>query len=194
MVMSTRYFSQLIRTIRTMANEGIPSTEIEALCKTPHPFTKGFMCQQTMYRIKDPRKSLPFYTEVLGMTLLEQLHVPARKYSIFFLGHENPEDIPKDRNERVAWMMSKKGVLELTHNWGTENDDSSYHHGNTEPQGFGHIGIIVPSLKDACAKFDELGVKFVRRPEEFSAKGLAFIADPDGYWIELLDVNEILTN
>ncbi|KPJ21162.1 Lactoylglutathione lyase [Papilio machaon] len=67
-----------------------------------------------MYRIKDPRKSLPFYTEVLGMTLLEQMHVPARKYSIFFLGHENPEDVPEDPKERIVWMMSRKGVLELT--------------------------------------------------------------------------------
>lgn len=70
--------------------------------------------QQTMYRIKDPKKSLPFYTEVLGMTLLVKLDFPEMKFSLYFMGYEDPKDIPQDRAERVSWAMSRKATIELT--------------------------------------------------------------------------------
>lgn len=168
-----------------MSTEGISPKEVEALCQKPHPSTKDFLFQQTMYRIKDPRKSLPFYTGILGMTLLKQLHFPAMKFSLFFMGYEDPKDIPADETERTNWATSRKATLELTYNWGTESDDSTYHNGNTEPRGYGHIGILVRDVDEACARFEEHGVKFIKRPNDGKMKGLAFIQDPDGYWIEI---------
>lgn len=168
-----------------MASEGISPQEIESLCQTPSPTTKDFMFQQTMYRIKDPRKSIPFYTGVLGMTLLKQLHFPEMKFSLFFMGYENPADAPKDEKERTVWAMTRKATLELTYNWGTESDDSTYHNGNSDPRGFGHIGILVPDVDEACNKFEQQGVKFIKKPQDGKMKGLAFIQDPDGYWIEI---------
>ena len=60
--------------------------------------------------------------------------------------------------------------MELTHNWGTESDDSfgGYHDGNSDPRGFGHVGLSVPDVDKACARFEELGVEFVKRPVEGS--------------------------
>lgn len=72
------------------------------------------MFQQTMYRIKDPRLSIPFYTGVLGMTLLKQLHFPEMQFSLFFLGYEDPSCVPRDEQQRTTWAMTRKATLELT--------------------------------------------------------------------------------
>lgn len=77
------------------------------------PF-QDFMFQQTMYRIKDPRRSLEFYTEVLGMTLLQKLDFPKMKFSLYFMGYEKAEDIPSDPSAHAQWTFSRKATLELT--------------------------------------------------------------------------------
>lgn len=154
------------------------------------PATEDFVFNQTMLRIRDPQASLAFYTGVLGMTLLQKLDFPDATFSLYFLGYvrDGDEPIPEDRVERTAYAFRQKAVLELTHNWGTETDpDFQYHNGNVEPRGFGHIGIAVPDVDAACARFESLGVTFVKRPEDGRMKGLAFIADPDGYWVEILN-------
>lgn len=151
--------------------------------------TEGFVLNQTMLRIKDPKTSIPFYQDVLGMTLLQQLDFAPMKFSLFFLGYpdEQDGDMPNDPVERAKWVFSRKALLELTHNWGTEDDPNMSHHdGNSDPRGFGHIGISVPDVYAACTRFDTLGVEYVKRPDDGNMKGLAFIKDPDGYWIEIL--------
>lgn len=75
---------------------------------------KDYIMQQTMYRIKDPKRSLKFYTEVLGMTLLKKLDFPSMTFSLFFMGYEDPTEIPEDADERTTWALSKKATIELT--------------------------------------------------------------------------------
>ncbi|XP_073412379.1 lactoylglutathione lyase-like [Dendrobates tinctorius] len=172
---------------------GLSDEAAAAACRDPEPETKDFMMQQTMLRIKDPKKSLLFYTQCLGMTLLQKLDFPSMKFSLYFMGYEDKKDIPEDIKERTAWTFSRKATLELTHNWGTENDEKPYHNGNSDPRGFGHIGIAVPDVYAACKRFEALGVTFVKRPDDGKMKGLAFVQDPDGYWIEILSPNNMVS-
>ena len=149
--------------------------------------TDGFVLNQTMLRVRNPASSVTFYRDVLGMTLLDRYDFEAMRFSLYFMGYERTVDIPTDPVERARWVFTRPALLELTHNWGTENDSAfSYHNGNTDPRGFGHIGISVPDVDAACASFDAKGIEFVKRPQDGSMKGLAFIKDPDGYWIEIL--------
>jgi lactoylglutathione lyase len=145
---------------------------------------------QTMLRVKEPGRSIAFYRDVLGMELLETFEFRQMKFSLYFLGFRDDLDgeRPDDRDERTEWIFRQSALLELTHNWGSESDENfpGYHNGNTEPRGFGHIGITVPDVHAACKRFEELDVPFVKRPDDGSMKGLAFIQDPDGYWIEVL--------
>lgn len=148
--------------------------------------TDGFVLNQTMLRVKDPARSVAFYQDVLGMRLLDRYDFEDMKFSLYFMGYPQGE-VPKDPAQRVQWVFEQPALLELTHNWGTESDpDVGYHDGNTEPRGFGHIGISVPDVYSACERFERLGVDFVKRPDAGAMKGLAFVRDPDGYWIEIL--------
>ncbi|CAN6461393.1 unnamed protein product [Victoria cruziana] len=155
--------------------------------------TKGYIMQQTMFRIKDPKVSLDFYSRVLGMKLLKRLDFPEMKFSLYFMGYEDTFVAPTDPAQRTVWTFSKKATIELTHNWGTESDPEfkGYHNGNSEPRGFGHIGITVDDTYKACERFESLGVEFVKKPDDGKMKGLAFIKDPDGYWIEIFDLKRI---
>ena len=156
------------------------------------PATHGFTLNQTMLRVRDPEASIRFYTEVLGMTLLQRLDFEEMRFSLFFLAFlRDGETVPDDPAERARFVFSRETTLELTHNWGTEGDPAfaGYHTGNAEPRGFGHLGISVPDVEAACTRFQALGVPFVKRPNDGKMKGIAFIADPDGYWIEILSPN-----
>lgn len=165
-----------------------------AACKEGDAMTKDFMMQQTMLRVKDPVKSLDFYTRILGMTLLQKFDFPSMRFSLFFLGYEDPKDIPSDVKDRTSWTFSRRATIELTHNWGSENDEATnYHNGNSDPRGFGHIGIAVPDVDVACKLFEDQKVTFVKKPNEGKMTGLAFIQDPDGYWIEILSPNNMAT-
>ncbi|KAG4988969.1 hypothetical protein JHK82_031299 [Glycine max] len=181
---------------------------------TPDQATKAYFTQQTMFRIKDPKVSLDFYSRVLGTYLLKRLDFLEMKFSLYFMGYEDTTKAPSNPVERTVWTFSQKATMELTDNWGTENDPEfkGYHNGNSEPLGYGHIGIAVDDTYKACERFQNLGVEFVTKPDDgffsqhycfkhyfqvffilelFSAgeiKGLAFIKDPDGYWIELFDL------
>ncbi len=149
--------------------------------------TQDYVMQQTMLRIKDPKPSLDFYQNVLGMKLLGKYDFPKMEFTLYFLGYEQHIPTGSDK-EKAQWVFRRPALIELTHNWGTENDDSftGYHNGNDEPKGFGHIGISVPDVYAACERFAKYDVKFVKKPDDGSMNGLAFIKDPDGYWIEIL--------
>lgn len=148
--------------------------------------TAGYVLNQTMLRIKDPEVTVPFYQDVLGMSLLDRYDFPAMKFSLYFMGYVD-ETPPESPAERARWVFAQPALIELTHNWGTETEPGfPYHSGNDDPRGFGHIGVSVPDVYAACERFEALGVEFVKRPDDGSMKGLAFIRDPDGYWIEIL--------
>lgn len=163
------------------------------LHEAPVPETEGYVFNQTMMRIKDPERSMDFYTRVMGMRLVRKLDFPEMKFTLYFLAYLDDRQanmVPNDDAHRTTFIFGREAMLELTHNWGTENDeDFSYHNGNDEPQGFGHIGVAVPDVYSACARLENLGVEFVKKPDDGKMKGLAFIKDPDGYWIEILQPN-----
>lgn len=159
------------------------------LCENRDPATEGFVFNQTMLRIRSPEASLDFYTRIMGMTLVKRLDFEEMKFSLFFLAAIDEQHLgywSEDSKERLVQTFGRPAMLELTHNWGTESDpDFKYHNGNDEPKGFGHIGFAVPDLDAACERFEGLGVPFVKRPQDGKMKEIAFIRDPDGYWIEL---------
>lgn len=154
---------------------------------------------QTMLRIKDPKKSIPFYLS-LGMKLLQVKHFDT--FSLYFLGSGS---IVNDNDD--ADMKNRfHPVLELTHNHGTELDPHFRHYNGNEADrpGFGHIGFLCDDVYDFCrvyaTVFPEYG--FRKEPDAGSMKGLAFVYDPDGYSIEIIkrggiefgDVKIIKTN
>ncbi|MGM8897075.1 MULTISPECIES: lactoylglutathione lyase [unclassified Psychrobacter] len=154
--------------------------------------TTGFTFNHTMLRVKDPAKSLAFYTGVLGMTLLAVKKFPDMEFDLYFLAkltESERENLPAGSDLEI-FAFRQRGILELTHNYGTENKtDFSYHDGNSEPQGFGHICFSVPNLDEAIAWFDTNDVEFKKRPEDGSMKNIAFIKDVDGYWIEIVQAD-----
>ena len=120
----------------------------------------------TMLRVGNMQRSIDFYTQVLGMTLLRQSENPEYKYSLAFLGFDggNPG----------------QAEIELTYNWGVD----SYELGTA----YGHIALGVPDVAESVAKIKAAGGNVTREPGP--VKGgktvIAFITDPDGYKIELI--------
>lgn len=119
----------------------------------------------TMLRVGDLERSLAFYTEVLEMRLLRRNDYPEGKFTLAFLGYQD---------EREA------AVLELTYNWGVEQ----YELGTA----FGHIAIEVPDAYAACDEIRRRGGNVVREagPMKGGTSVIAFVQDPDGYKIELI--------
>lgn len=154
----------------------------------PEAATHGFVFNHTMIRVKDLTKSLDFYTRVLGFTPVHRQDFAEAAFTIVYLVlAADPAVIPDDDQQRLQWVLGQPGVLELTHNHGTEHDEAfQYHHGNAEPRGFGHLCVSVPDVQVACERFEALGVPFQKRLTDGRMKHIAFIRDPDGYWIELL--------
>ena len=120
----------------------------------------------TMLRVGDLGRSLQFYTEVLGMKLLRRADYSEGRFSLAYLGYGEERDT---------------AVLELTHNW----DTSRYEPGNA----YGHIAIGVDDVYAACEAVRGRGGKIVRDagPMKGGTAVLAFVEDPDGYKIELLE-------
>lgn len=121
----------------------------------------------TMLRVGDLEQSLDFYCNVLGMSLLRRQDYPGGKFTLAFIGYGDE---------------SQETVLELTHNWGT----TSYDMGNA----YGHIAIGVEDIYATCDAISSKGGKIVRPPGpmKHGATVIAFIEDPDGYKVELIEV------
>lgn len=138
-----------------------------------------YRMNHTMIRVRDPQVSLKFYQETLGMTVLRTAPNDAAKFTNFFLAYGGPPALDNSLRE---------GILELTWNHGTETDAefAGYHDGNKAPQGFGHICITVDNIDAACARLDSLGVQWKKRLTDGRMKNVAFVLDPDGYWIEIV--------
>lgn len=164
------------------------NTEVQpGICMEPDAITQEYVFNHTMLRVKDITASLDFYTRVLGFSLVEKRDFPEAEFSLYFLALVDKAHIPADDAARTQWMKSIPGILELTHNHGTENDPAfSYHNGNSDPRGFGHICISVPDVHSACARLEQLNVPFQKRLSDGRMKSLAFIKDPDGYWVEII--------
>ena len=126
----------------------------------------------TMIRVGNLDRSIDFYTKILGMNLLRKKDYPEGKFTLAFLGY-GPENT--------------HSVLELTHNWDTDQYDL----GN----GFGHIAIEVDDVYAACDHIKKLGGTITREPGPMKHGNtvIAFVADPDGYKIELLGKREAHT-
>lgn len=119
----------------------------------------------TMLRTGDLDRSIAFYTEILGMRLLRRNDYPDGKFTLAFLGYGDE---------------ASNTVIELTYNWGV----SSYEPGT----GYGHIAIEVDDVYQACAGIKARGGRIVRDagPMNAGTTIIAFVADPDGYMIELI--------
>jgi len=138
-----------------------------AQAKKPVAYDAGsFRFLHTMIRVFDLEKSLDFYTRLMGMKLLRRRDVPEGKYTICFVGYG--ED---DTNT----------VVELTHNW---DQKEPYGIGS----GFGHLAIGMRDIYKVCEGLAQEGVKIPRPPGplKFGTTHIAFIEDPDGYKIELI--------
>ncbi|KIW04310.1 lactoylglutathione lyase [Verruconis gallopava] len=144
-----------------------------------------YRMNHTMIRVKDPKISLDFYQNVMGMKLKRTSENAAAKFNLYFLGYGADAD-PNPPNG-VNPCADHEGLLELTWNYGTENDkDFKYHNGNDQPQGFGHICVSVDDLQAACQRFEDLKVNWKKRLTDGRMKNIAFVLDPDGYWIEVV--------
>ena len=119
----------------------------------------------TMIRVGDLDRSLAFYTEVLGMRVLRRTDYPEGRFTLAFVGYGEE---------------SQGAVIELTFNW----DTSAYELGN----GFGHIALEVPDAYAACAEIKKRGGRVTREagPMKHGTTVIAFVEDPDGYKIELI--------
>jgi lactoylglutathione lyase len=130
-----------------------------------------FRVLHTMVRVKDLEKSIDFYTRLLGMKLLRRLEYPDGKFTIAFVGY-GPEET--------------HAVLELTHNW---EQETAYELGNA----YGHIALGVRNIYDVCNELAANGAKIPRPagPMKHGTTVLAFVEDPDGYKIELIDLDTL---
>ena len=115
------------------------------------------------------------------MTLIRTIEMTSSGFNLYFLGYHPEPATPAAGGD---YSFAKyEGLLELTWNYGTEKDpDFSYHNGNTDPQGFGHICVSVDDIDAACARLEEIGMRWQKR---LTKGGAAFVLDPDGYWIEV---------
>lgn len=130
----------------------------------------------TMLRVADLERSIQFYTGTLGMRLHRQERYPAGRFTLAFVGYGHEAD---------------HACIELTHNW----DQSAYQRGTA----YGHVALAVRDVAQSCASLQAAGVAVVRQagpmadhsPDRSAPEQIAFIRDPDGYRIELIQQHQL---
>jgi lactoylglutathione lyase len=124
----------------------------------------------TMVRVRDLDASIEFYTKYLGMTLLRKKDFEGGRFTLAFVGYGDEKD---------------HTVLELTHNW---DQEEPYDLGS----GYGHIALGVPDIYATCDALREAGAKIVREPGPMmhGSTVIAFLEDPDGYKVELVEAKD----
>ncbi|GAA5946990.1 hypothetical protein JCM3765_002104 [Sporobolomyces pararoseus] len=166
--------------------------------------TKGIHLHHLCLKIKDPKVSLPFYKDILGMKTLFTYN--AGSFSIYYMYHSD-----EDADTEKVWesFPTQKGLLELIHRHGSENEDFEYCSGNgSESQGFGHLGLMVDDVPATVARAQAAGYKLIK-PQGFASaetvgwpagtpepikpylelySQMAIIQGPDNYWFELVPV------
>lgn len=132
--------------------------------------------------MKDPKRSVEFY-EFLGMKVINKIPNPDAKFDLYFLAYDSPKAVSAGSH----WT-DREGIIELTHNHGTENDPNyKITNGNTEPhKGFGHVAISVDNIQAACQRLEDAGYKFQKKLSDGRMRSIAFALDPDGYWVEII--------
>eukprot|EP00428_Durinskia_dybowskii_P012809 CAMPEP_0170223374 /NCGR_PEP_ID=MMETSP0116_2-20130129/11386_1 /TAXON_ID=400756 /ORGANISM="Durinskia baltica, Strain CSIRO CS-38" /LENGTH=347 /DNA_ID=CAMNT_0010474075 /DNA_START=72 /DNA_END=1116 /DNA_ORIENTATION=- len=160
---------------------------IEIVKRDGGPFQGTLQLSQVMMRVKDGPKTVEFYRDIMGLSLVREMVVP-NDFTNYFLMNLS-EDDQKLAKEEAQTLPKRRWqpALELTHNHGTEKDDNfQIHTGNSDPQGFGHIGFIVDDLEAMCSELEAAAVPFFKKPNEGKMRGLAFVLDPNGYRVELI--------
>ena len=122
-----------------------------------------------MLRVGNLEKSLIFYCDVLGMNKIRQKDYPGGKFTLAFVGYGDEKDT---------------AVIELTHNWETESYDIG--------DGYGHVALSVDNIYETCEKIRDRGGKITREPGpmKHGTTVIAFVEDPDGYKIELIQAKD----
>ena len=116
------------------------------------------------------------------MKQINKLDFPENKFSLYFLAYDAPESASTN-----AHWTDRQGVLELTHNHGSENDPNfKVANGNSDPgKGFGHICVSVDNIQAACKRLEDASYKFQKRLTDGRMKNIAFALDPDGWYLDI---------
>jgi lactoylglutathione lyase len=162
---------------------------IEVIKRTEgHAIATEYNLSQCMLRVKNVEASLAFYRDALGMQLVAQRHFAEAKFSLYFLASLAYGDtLPEGDEARWQFMMQlRQPVLELTHNHGTETDDSQQYYTGSD-SAFADLGFLVDDIDAAVAHLSaSSAVVWRKRPEQCSMRGMAILDDPDHYTVQLL--------
>merc|ERR1712072_284390 len=227
------FFRQVLRSRTIIAHSPLKSNQVHFFRNFASMSTNPskYKFNHSMLRVKDPKRSLEFYQNALGMKLINNIKNPDAKFDLYFLAYDGPKAVSSGNH----WT-DREGIVELTHNYGTEDDanyqvnngnadphkgfghiavsvdniqaackrledqgwsfqknekDFKYHNGNDEPQGFGHICVTVDDIDAACKRFEDHKVSWKKRLTDGRMKNIAFVLDPDGYWIEVVQNESI---
>ncbi|KAI1016356.1 hypothetical protein LB503_010255 [Fusarium chuoi] len=145
--------------------------------------TRAYKLNHAMIRVKDPKATIQFY-ELLGLSVVQKLSFPENKFDLYFLGIDSPGSPSHGK-----FTFDRQGLIELTHNYGTESDDNyRVSSGNENPYlGFSHVSISVANVQSTYQTLAKAGYKFQQIVSSGNEPVISL--DPDGYWIRITEQN-----